>query len=165
MTAERHYSVLIGANDPFLRALIEKCVADHPWFEELASASTAVQTAQMAATFRPDVVILVDESPGLRGRDVLVDIEAALPPGRVILMSTADLPQLRALPAVSAAVPHRDGTALFEALTAFVKWMDQPTDYGTDRRSVRDRRVRQDWGQTFAQRRSSSRRADDFVSV
>ncbi len=152
------YSIVIGANDPFLRGRLQEVVANHPSFDALAAVTNAVQAVDVAKHCEAHALILVDESPGTRGRDVLAGLAADLPLARVIITSTGDLFELAQRPNVSAAVANGDLDGVWYGLDALSVWLDDPTEFGINRRMAADRRKAQDWSKTFAQRRVGTRR-------
>jgi|GEM_PF-7056566 len=155
---EPEFSVVIGAFDTFLRRALEETVATHPDFRSVVSVANAIQTVEVARTCHVDAVILVDESPGLKGREVLDQLAAVSPEVRVLIMSTGDLDVLVSHPNVSTASASGDFTSVANGLTSLARWLSNPSPAAIDRRGRVDRRLSQDWSKTFAQRRHSGRR-------
>ncbi len=160
MTSKRShpYTVVIGANDSFYREELAASVEGQPGFKLIGSSPTAVQAVDLAVHCGADALVLVDESPGLLGRDVLSILAKDLPAAKVIITTRGDAPGLASANTnVFAALEDRDVNGVGVALEGLLEWFARP-DARLNRRLSPDRRLTQDWAKTFAQRRIVARR-------
>lgn len=154
----KHTLVLGIANDA-ASSHLRRLISLHPRFELVGLASTAISTLYMVEVMKPSVVLMADESPGLRGRDVLAEISAASPNSLVIITTPGEPEALIGRPGVAEAVPQDDLDAISEALAGLADFLDDPTAFVTaERRAGRERRSMQDWSKVFAERRAVPRR-------
>ncbi len=151
------HTVVLGVADPMAAAHLRRQLVLHPRFQLVATADNAIQTLYAVEAKKPSVVVMADDSPGLRGREVLADIASASPDTYVIITTPGDPRVLAGAPAVARAVPAHDLSAINEALDQLALFLDHPATGRHDRRS-HDRREHQDWTKVFAERREQSRR-------
>jgi chemotaxis response regulator CheB len=153
------HSLVLGIADPAGSAHLRRLIASHARFELVGLADTAVATMQLVERLEPSVVLLADESPGLRGRDVLAEIAQSSPDSLVIITTPGDPEALIGRPAVAESVAEHDLDAVVTALTSLADFLDDPDGWAVaERRCRADRRQIQDWTQVFAERRREDRR-------
>ncbi len=157
------HTVVLGVADPMAAAHLRRQLMDHPRFELVATAHNAVQTLYAVEETRASVVLMADDSPGLRGREVLADIAAASPNSYVIITTPGDPKALADEPAVASAVYDNDMYGIYAALDQLAAFLDLPKTEAPNRRTSNDRRLLQDWRKVFAERRASPRRTDAMV--
>ncbi len=157
-TGPTAHTVVLGVADPMAAAHLHRQLVLHPRFELVATADNAVQTLYAVEAKKPSLVVMADDSPGLRGREVLADIAAASPDTYVIITTPGDPRVLADAPAVARAVSHHDIPAIHQALDQVADFLDQPPSSTRERRSSHDRREHQDWTKVFAERRAQPRR-------
>ncbi len=163
--SQTRHTVVLGVADPMAAAHLRRQLLDHPRFTLVATAHNAVQTLYAVEETHPAVVLMADDSPGLRGREVLGDIAAASPGTYVIITTPGDPKVLANEPAVMSAIPERDIEAIYVALDQLADFLDQPSTDGPERRMSPDRRLHQDWTKVFAERRGGARRNDLDTNV
>lgn len=156
----RTHTVVLGVADAMAAAHLRRQLIDHPRFELVATAHNAVQTLYAVEETLASVVLMADDSPGLRGREVLGDIAAASPDTYVIITTPGDPAALADEPGVATALPDTDVEGIHQALDQLADFLDLPKDDTPERRASVDRRLLQDWTKVFAERRNTSRRAD-----
>lgn len=156
------FRIVLGVADPGHSIVVEGLVEKHPRFEPEIILGNAMTTLDAVRQLQPDVVILADDSPGVRGSEVIADMFEASP-GTIIIMlaSGTDPSYLRQHQAVFQAVTIMNPAGITASLDAALDYLDDPggaesVNGPTRRRS--DRRLRQDWSQVFAERREGSRR-------
>lgn len=164
LAASRKHRVVLGVADPMAAAHLRRQLMDHPRFDLVATAHNAVQTLYAVEETHPNVVLMADDSPGLRGREVLADIAAASPETYVIITTPGDPKALANEPAVASAVVESDMYGIYAALDQLAAFLDLPTADTPNRRTSNDRRMHQDWTKVFAERRESPRRADSLTA-
>ncbi len=162
--APRKHTVVLGVADPMAAAHLRRQLMDHPRFDLVATARNAVQTLYAVEETRADVVLISDDSPGLRGREVLADIAATSPGTYVIITTPGDPKALANEPAVASAVVENDMYGIYAALDQLAAFLDLPKADTLNRRTSRDRRMHQDWTKVFAERRESPRRSDSMAT-
>ncbi len=158
------HTVVLGVADPLAAAHLRRQLMDHPRFDLVATAHNAVQTLYAVEETHASVVLMADDSPGLRGREVLADIAAASPHSYVIITTPGDPAALANEPAVASAVYENDVYGIYAALDQLAAFLDLPKTEVPNRRSSVDRRLHQDWTKVFAERRESPRRVESLAS-
>lgn len=154
------HTIVIGAADPVTRSYLRRLVADRPSLRLRGEAETAVTALYMAASMKPQLVVLADESPGIRGRDVVREIVQDSGGALVVLLVDGD-PSAAAFDGVTRVLRYDDLDGVGRALDDLIHHVESPAAAGPpERRSRgRDRRVKQDWSKVFAECRSGDRRA------
>lgn len=153
------HSVVLGVADSMAAAHLRRLINDHPRFELAGLADTAVSTLYMVDASKPAVVLMADDSPGLRGRDVLAEMAQCSPESLVIITTPGEPEALIGQPGVAEAVAQNDLDAIVSALDALAAFLDNPSSVSVaERRAGQDRRLFQDWSKVFAERRAGSRR-------
>ena len=156
------YQIVVGIADPGHAIVVERLVEEHPRFEAESILGNAMTTLEAVRRLKPPLVILADDSPGVRGSEVIEDMFQASPATIIVMMAIGTDPSyLRQHEAVFQAVTIMDPAGITASLDAAVDYLDDPdgtesVDGPTRRRT--DRRARQDWSQVFAERRDHSRR-------
>ncbi len=153
------HTVVLGIADEMASAHLRRLIVDHPRFELAGMADNAISTLYMVTASKPAVVLLADDSPGIRGRDVLAEMAAASPSSLVIITTPGEPEALIGRPGVAEAVPQSDLDAIVKALNSLANFLDDPPSMGQpERRGRGDRRMIQDWTKVFAERRTRPRR-------
>ncbi len=153
------HTVVLGIADPMAAAHLRRLISEHPRFDLIGLTDTAVSTLFAVQARKPAVVLMADESPGLRGRDVLAEMAEASPNSLVIITTPGEASALIGRPGVAQAVSQSDLDAILSALTSLADFLDDPDRFSTaERRGVQDRRHYQDWTKVFAERRARPRR-------
>ncbi len=154
------HSIVLGIADPPTMTHARQLIECNARYELVGLAETAVLTAQLVGRIRPAVVLMADGSPGSSGRDVLGEL-ARRSPNSLVVITTAGAPEaLQGQPGVAEVVRDRDYEAIQAALTSIADFLDDPAAWGVvERRTLAERRQRQDWGKVFAERRMSERRS------
>ena len=160
----RTHSVVLGVADPMAAAHLRRQLIDHPRFDLVATAHNAVQTLYAVEETHASVVLMADDSPGLRGREVLADIAEASPETYVIITTAGDPAALSNEPAVASAVQQHDVYGIYAALDQLADFLEMPKVDVPNRRASSDRRMHQDWTKVFAERRESTRRSDRITA-
>ena len=154
------HTVVLGVADPMAAAHLRRQLMDHPRFDLVATAHNAVQTLYAVEETHASVVLMADDSPGLRGREVLADIAAVSPNTYVIITTPGDPAALANEPAVASAVYDNDIYGIYAALNQLAAFLDMPKAEMPERRTRDERRLHQDWTKVFSERREHSRRTD-----
>lgn len=153
------HTVVLGIADPTAAAHLRRLISEHPRFDLIGLTDTAVATLFAVQAQKPAVVLMADESPGLRGRDVLAEMAEASPNSMVIITTPGEPQALFGKPGVAEAVSQSDIAAILSALTNLADFLDDPDKFSTaERRGQGDRRHYQDWTKVFAERRARPRR-------
>lgn len=156
------YEIVLGIADPGHSAVVERIVEKHPRYHAEIIASNAMTTFDAVRQLKPAVVLLADDSPGIRGSDVISDMFAASPATIIIMLATGTDPSyLRVHQEVFQAVTIMNPGGISAALDSALDYLDHPesaeaVDGPTRRRT--DRRLFQDWSKVFAERRQNGRR-------
>ncbi len=156
------YQIVLGIADPGHSLVVERLVENHPRFEAESILGNAMTTLEAVRRLKPPLVILADDSPGVRGSDVIEDMFNASPDTIIVMLASGTDPSyLRQYQAVFQAVTIMNPAGITASLDAAVEYLDDPdgaesVDGPTRRRT--DRRALQDWSQVFAERRDHSRR-------
>lgn len=164
LAAAPKHTVVLGVADPMAAAHLRRQLMDHPRFELVATARNAVQTLYAVEETHASVVLMADDSPGLRGREVLADIAATSPESYVIITTPGDPRALANEPAVASAVLENDIYGIYAALDQLAAFLDLPKSETPNRRTSNDRRMHQDWTKVFAERRESPRRTGTMAA-
>ncbi|MEZ5226913.1 MAG: hypothetical protein R2710_09605 [Acidimicrobiales bacterium] len=159
------HTVVLGVADAMAAAHLRRQLMDHPRFDLVATAHNAVQTLYAVEETHASVVLMADDSPGLRGREVLADIAAASPETYVIITTPGDPAALANEPAVASAVYDTDIYGIYAALNQLAEFLDRPKAEIPERRAHADRRLHQDWTKVFAERREHVRRHDAVAAT
>ncbi len=158
LVTPRKHTVVLGVADPLAAAHLRRQLINHPRFELIATAHNAVQTLYAVEETHASVVLMADDSPGLRGREVLADIAAASPDTYVIITTPGDPAVLVNEPGVASAVFENDVYGIYAALDQLADFLELPKAEIHERRASQDRRLHQDWSKVFAERRAAARR-------
>lgn len=159
MEFPKKYNLVLGIADAMNAAHLLHQIEFHPRFKLVGTADNAIKTLYLIEQEKPAVALISDDSPGVRGRDVLTDIASTSPKTLVIITTPGDPRVLRGQPAVAESVHQNDVEAINSALHNLADFLDDPVvDQGPERRHYSDRRIQQDWSQVFAERRTSVRR-------
>ncbi len=157
------YAVVIAISDPGAGVAARQLVQKHPRFEISREVPNAVMAIDACTVLQPDLLLIADDSPGLRGTEVLGEIRLNSPDTKVVLVATYDASYLRdsehAFVAATIAVPE----SITDALDAIAETFDNPEAHSTPERRRTDRRIKQDWSKVFAERRDSGRRDSEEV--
>ena len=152
------YTVVTAISDPGAGVAVRHLVHTHARFEIMREVPNAVMAIEACRVLSPDVLIVTDDSPGLRGSEVLGEIRLNNPDTMVILVATYAASYLRDIDhsfvAATIAIPD----SISSALDAVADVLDDPEVHSVPERRRTDRRLRQDWSQVFAERRAAGRR-------
>lgn len=156
------YEIVVGIADPGQAAVVDRIISKHPRLTTGLAASNAMMTLEVVTRLRPPLVLFSDDSPGVRGSDVVEDIFRASPETMIIMLASGtDTSYLRVHPEIFQAVTIMNPGGIHDALDSAIEYLDDPqaaeTVDGPTRRK-HDRRLLQDWSQVFAERRADSRR-------
>jgi DNA-binding NarL/FixJ family response regulator len=156
------YEIVIGIADPGHAAVVERIIDKHARVATGFTASNAMMTFDAVRQFRPPLVLFADDSPGVRGTEVVRDMFQASPDTIIIMLATgSDAAYLRVYEEVFQAVTIMNPSGIKDALDSALEYLDNPeaaeTADGPSRRK-HDRRLQQDWSQVFAERREDGRR-------
>lgn len=153
------YTAVIAISDPGAAVAARHLVQRHPRFEIVREVPNAVMAIETCRMLHPDVLLIADDSPGLRGSEVLGEIRAESPTTAIFLLATHDADYLRRVPRIFMAVSLEDPAAISSGLDSLADGKDNPTDARPPNRRRNDRRTKQDWTKVFAERRAADRRA------
>ncbi|MFW2380898.1 MAG: hypothetical protein ACN4GZ_03995 [Acidimicrobiales bacterium] len=152
------YTAVLAISDPGACVAARYLVQKHERYEILREVPNAVMAIDACEILKPDVLLIADDSPGLRGTEVLGEIRLHSPNTKVILIATYDASYLQdsehAFVSATIAVPE----SITEALNAVAEVIEDPDSSGVPERRRTDRRLKQDWTKVFAERRADSRR-------
>lgn len=143
-----------------LAGAIERLVTD-AGFTVLGAADNTFNGEQLAAHFQPDIVVLDNELPGEQDLAMIGRMREAVPTARIVLIvsqhwSSSETSSL----GIAAVIGRDDLLALGDRLHDLEPSIGLVTPNGqVERRSGRDRRVRQDWSKVGWEKRTSVRRA------
>lgn len=156
------YEIVLGIADPGHSSVVERLVDKHPRFAAGIILGNAIATLEAVGKLQPPLVLLADDSPGIRGSEVIEDMFQASPHTIIVMLATGTDPSyLRQHEAVFQAVTIMNPAGITDSLDAALDYLDHPDDAesidGPTRRRT-DRRLHQDWSQVFAERRENSRR-------
>jgi two-component system, NarL family, nitrate/nitrite response regulator NarL len=90
MTAPPRIRVLVVDDHTLFRRGLIALLAGHPQLEVVAEAGDANEAHQRAAAAQPDVILLDNHMPGVRGVDALAGIRAAAPAARVLMLTVSE---------------------------------------------------------------------------
>lgn len=117
-------NVLIVDDHPIVRAGLRRLLAGEPGIE-LAEAATGKEALTLLLSFRPDVMILDLNLPGLGGFDIIARVARDTPRPRILVLSMHDDPifALRALEAGADAYVSKNAPPgqILEALARLAK--------------------------------------------
>jgi two-component system, NarL family, nitrate/nitrite response regulator NarL len=103
----------------FRRGLIA-LLAQHPQVQVVGEAADAGEARRGASTLQPDVVLLDNHLPGVRGIDALPELKAAAPAARILMLTVSedeqDLATALQAGAQGYVLKTIDGTALLDAI-------------------------------------------------
>lgn len=162
---ENHRSrraVLVATNVDLLESLVRAA-----GYEVVAAAASGVNgealLRQLESRGRgPDVIVVEHDLVGPSGRDAVPGLRAASPAAKVLLVVNEEwTPRDLGSSGAFAVVTRSRLGELVTELDGVDRWI---AGHGTgadgaDRRTGRDRRVRQDWGKVGWERRTGERRA------
>ena len=86
--ADRKLRILVADDHDIVRAGVSAVIQEQPGWEICGAAKTGREAVQLAASVRPDVVVMDMSMPELNGLDAAIQIKRQLP-GAEILMFTA----------------------------------------------------------------------------
>lgn len=157
------YTAIIAIADAGARVAARYLVQQHDRYEIVREVPNAVMAIDACQILKPNLLLIADDSPGLRGTEVLGEIKHLSPDTNVILVATYDASYLRDsehtfIPA-TIAVPE----SITEALSVVAAAIDDPETGAALERRRTDRRLMQDWTKVFAERRSAGRRDAEEV--
>jgi len=113
---------------------------------------------------KPNLLLIAEDSPGLRGSEVLGEVRHASPETQVILLATYDATYLQNSEHVFVSASLSVPDSITDALDAVAEALDDPTHESVPERRRTERRVKQDWTKVFAERRTSVGRRTKEVS-
>lgn len=152
------YTAVIAISDPGAAVAARQVVQRHDQFEIAREVPNAVMAVDSCRVLRPDLLVLGDDSPGLRGSEVVGEIRHESPDTHIVMIATYDPMHLKSIPEVYLAVSLSDADSLTDALTAVAAVKDNPEITAVPERRRTDRRLKQDWSKVFAERRADGRR-------
>lgn len=156
------YEIVVGIADPSQSRVVERIIENHPRLEPGLVASNAMMTAEAVSKLKPDLVLMGDDSPGIRGSDVIKDMFQASPRTMIIVLAAGSDPSyLRVHPEIFQAVTIMNPAGIKDALDSAIEYLDDPEateDMDGPTRRRHERREHQDWSQVFAERRDDERR-------
>ncbi|NNE95447.1 MAG: response regulator transcription factor [Acidimicrobiales bacterium] len=157
------YTAVIAISDPGACVAARHLVVQHERFETVREVTNAVMAIDACEILKPDLLLIAEDSPGLRGSEVLGEIRHVSPYTQVILLATYDATYLHnsehAFVSASLSVPD----SISDALDSVSEALDDPTHESVPERRRADRRIKQDWTKVFAERRTSvGRRTEEF---
>jgi DNA-binding NarL/FixJ family response regulator len=155
------YTVVIAMPDPGAAVALRQIVQRHPRFDVMREVPNAVMALEACRVLRPDLAIVGDDSPGLRGRDVVDEIRRESPWTRVILVATYDANYLRDVEQVYLAVSIGNPELIESGLDSLAEALDNPEVAKRPERRRTSRRLKQDWTKVFAERRAQGRRNEE----
>ncbi len=154
-TDTRVFTVVIAISDPGASVAARHLVQHHGRYEIVREVPNAVMSIDACTVLKPDLLVIADDSPGLRGTEVLGEIRHNSPDTQVLMVATYDATYLRNsdhdVVAATIAVPE----TINDALDAIADAFDSPEQFSVPERRRTDRRVKQDWTKVFAERRSA----------
>ena len=157
------YTAVIAISEPGACVAARYLVQQHDRYEIVREVPNAVMAIDACGVLKPDLLLIADDSPGLRGSEVLGEIRHLSPDTRVVLVATYDASYLsdseHAFVSATIAVPE----SITEALNAVAEVIDDPDKAAVPERRRNDRRQKQDWTKVFAERRNASRRDAEEV--
>lgn len=155
-------AVLVATNVEMLEALVIAA-----GYEVLAAAVSGVNgealLRQLESRGRgPDVIVVEHDLVGPSGRDAIPGLRAASPAAKVLLVVNEEwTPRDLGSSGAFAVVTRSRLGELVTELDGVDRWIagHGPGTVDTDRRTGRDRRIRQDWSKVGWERRTTERRA------
>jgi DNA-binding NarL/FixJ family response regulator len=85
-------TILIGDDQPLMRAALRTCLDDEPDLDVIGEAGDGVETVRVAERLRPDVVVMDVRMPRMDGIEATRRVVALPgPPVRVLVVTTFDL--------------------------------------------------------------------------
>ena len=152
-TEKRAFTVVIAISDPGASVAARHLVQHHGRFEIVREVPNAVMSIDACTVLKPDLLVIADDSPGLRGTEVLGEVRHNSPETQVLMVATYDASYLRNcdhnLVTATIAVPE----SIHDALDAVADVFDRPEDFTVPERRRTNRRILQDWSKVFAERR------------
>jgi hypothetical protein len=143
-------------------SLIERLVID-AGFEVVGQAEVAVNAERLIGYHEPDIVVVENELLGITGVQAMPDLHAASPSSQFVLVVADDwTPANRGEVGAFSVMTRSRLTELGLELGALDEWLQDNADSDVDgeRRTGRDRRVKQDWSKVGWERRSGQRRSN-----
>ncbi len=152
-TDKRAFTVVIAISDPGASVAARHLVQHHGRFEIVREVPNAVMSIDACTVLKPDLLVIADDSPGLRGTEVLGEVRHNSPETQVLMVATYDASYLRNsehdLVTATIAVPE----SIHDALDAVADAFDSPEEFTVPERRRTNRRIMQDWSKVFAERR------------
>lgn len=165
MDTDSAFTVVIAISDPGASVAARQLVQRHGRFEIVREVANAVLSIDACAVLKPDLLIIADDSPGLRGTEVLGEVRHNSPDTQVLMVATYDASYLRNsdfnLVAATIAVPE----SISDALDAVADAFDSPEEFTVPERRRTDRRTKQDWSKVFAERRTEDNSRRDVEEI
>ncbi|NNF55950.1 MAG: response regulator transcription factor [Acidimicrobiales bacterium] len=158
METSNVYTAVIAISDPGAAVAARQIVHKHGQFEIVREVPNAVMAVDSCRILRPDLLVLGDDSPGLRGSEVVGEIRHESPDTHIVMIATYDPKHLKSIPEVYLAVSLSDPDSLADALSAVATVKEHPEAVAAPERRRIDRRLKQDWSKVFAERRRDGRR-------
>ncbi len=152
------YTAVIAISDPGAAVAARQIVQRHGHFEIAREVPNAVMAVDSCRVLHPDLLVLGDDSPGLRGSEVVGEIRHESPETHIVMIATYDPNHLKSIPEVYLAVSLSDPDSLDDALTAVATVKEHPESVAAPERRRTERRLKQDWSKVFAERRNDGRR-------
>lgn len=158
------YRTVVGVSNPATAQLIDLDLESSERFTRVGVASNAVLALELVQRLQPDVLILTDSGPGIRGRELVPEMLEAVPELVIILLVDGAHDLYAPVEGVNFLAPDGDLDEIDEALTHALHLLDSPRSRGSqasdrpNRRTGLERRLRQDWAKVFAERRTNERR-------
>lgn len=145
-------------------SMIERLVTD-AGFEVVGQAETAVNAERLVGHFAPDIVVVENELVGMTGVEAMSYLREASPTSQFVLIVADDwTPTNRGEVGAFAVMTRGRLAELGSELGALDHWLDEHADRTAaelDRRTGRDRRIKQDWSKVGWERRTGPRRTAD----
>ena len=164
-TDKRAFTVVIAISDPGASVAARHLVQHHGRYEIVREVTNAVMSIDACTVLQPDLLVIADDSPGLRGTEVLGEVRHNSPGTQVLMVATYDATYLRNsdhdVVAATIAVPE----SINDALDAIADAFDSPEDFTVPERRRTDRRLKQDWSKVFAERRTPDTTRRDIEEV
>lgn len=144
-------------------SLIERLVID-AGFDVVGQAEFAVNAEHLVSHYTPDIVVVENELTGITGVEAMPNLHAASPDSQFVLIVAEDwTPSNRGEVGAFSVLTRERLDELGSELGALDEWLHNQAEGNggePERRSGRDRRVRQDWTKVGWERRAVPRRAE-----
>jgi len=144
-------------------SLIERLVAD-AGYDVVGQADVAVNAEHLIGHYRPDIVVVENELSGLTGVEALTQLREASPSTQFVLIVADDwTPTDRGELGAFAVLTRSRLADLGDELGVLDRWLKERAELpgsSQERRTGRDRRVKQEWSKVGWERRRGPRRGD-----